>query len=151
IVTGVLGAQNLLERDNGFKRAINPQIRVLPQQADNGDKARAVEIAENVLIAHPEVRAFFTDNAIAGPGVGQALKSRRREGKVKLIAMDVTPDLLKLLKEGVADALIAQQPEKMGELAVETLVKAATGQKIPPIIDTGVTVVTRSEIAKSQH
>ncbi|MEB3298979.1 MAG: substrate-binding domain-containing protein [Candidatus Sericytochromatia bacterium] len=145
MVTGVLGAQNLQERRTGFTRAAKGKLRLLAAQPDNGDKARAVEVAENILTAHPEVTLFFTDNAISGPGVGQALKTRGKAGKVKLVSMDVTPDLQGLLDQGVASVLVAQQPEKMGELAVRALKDALAGKRIPGRIDTGVRVVRRKD------
>lgn len=143
IVTGVLGAQNLQQRREGFTREAAGRLKLLEAQPDNGDKARAVEVTENILTAHPEVALFFTDNAISGPGAGQALRSRGKAGKIRLVSMDVTPDLQGLLNQGVADALVAQRPERMGELAVRTLKAAIAGKAVSKVIDTGVEVVRR--------
>lgn len=150
IVTGVLGARNLRERVKGFKEALKGSgLTVLPEQTDNGDKAKAVAVAENTLTAHPGVKAFFADTAIGGPGVGQALKSAKKNGKVFVVAMDVTPALVKLLNDGTVHALIAQRPERMGELGVELLWETARkGKTLSPIIDTGVEVVTKTNVAK---
>lgn len=150
IVTGVLGARNLRERVKGFKEALQGSgLTVLPEQTDNGDKAKAVAVAENTLTAHPGVKAFFADTAIGGPGVGQALKSAKKAGKIFVVAMDVTPALVKLLNDGTIHALIAQRPERMGELGVELLYEAATrGKKLAPVIDTGVEVVTKANVAR---
>ncbi|MBM3275173.1 MAG: substrate-binding domain-containing protein, partial [Candidatus Sericytochromatia bacterium] len=99
--------------------------------------------------AHPNVVAFFADTAIGGPGVAQALKSAKKNGQVVLVAMDVTPALVKLLNDGTVHALIAQRPDKMGELGVTMLYDAATkGKKLSPIVDTGVEVVTKTNVAK---
>lgn len=149
IVTGVMGARNLRERVQGFKKAMNGKGNtVLAEQTDNGDKAKAVAVAENTLTAHPGVQAFFADTAIGGPGVAQALKSAKKGGQIILVGMDVTPVLIKLLKDGTAQALIAQKPERMGELGVELLYDAVHGKKLPPIVDTGVEVVTKANVAK---
>jgi len=143
IVTGVLGAQNLQQRRDGFTREVAGRLKLLEAQPDNGDKARAVEVTENILTAHPEVALFFTDNAISGPGAGQAIRSRGKAGKVRLVSMDVTPDLKTLLDQGVADALVAQRPERMGEMAVRLLKDAIGGKAVPNRVDTGVEVVRR--------
>lgn len=150
VVTGVLGARNLRERVKGFKDALKGSgLTVLPEQTDNGDKAKAVAVAENTLTAHPGVKAFFADTAIGGPGVGQALKSAKKSGKVFVVAMDVTPALVKLLNDGTVHALIAQRPERMGELGVELLYDVAIkGKKLSPVIDTGVEVVTKANVAR---
>lgn len=149
VVTGVVGAQNLEQRNTGFKEGITGDgVTILPAQPDNGDKAKAVAIAENTLTAHSDINAFFTNNAIAGPGVAQALKTANKTGDIKVVAFDVTPALLDLLGENAVQALIAQKPDKMGELGVEMLVKAVKGEKIPDEIDTGVDVITKENMAK---
>jgi ribose transport system substrate-binding protein len=144
IVTGVLGAQNLRQRCEGFREGLaGTQIELLAEQSDGGDRAKALAIAENVLVAHPDVSGFFADTAIGGPAVAQALIARGLAGKVKLLSFDTTPALLRYLDEGVVQGLVAQQPERMGELAVEMLVEKARGKEIPAVIDTGVKIVSK--------
>lgn len=142
IVTGVLGAQNLRQRCEGFKAGLEGSgVSVLPEQSDNGDRARALAIAENLLTANPELKGFFADTGVGGPAVAQALIARQLQGKVKLISFDTSPQLMELLEQGAVSALVAQAPEKMGSLAVEALLKKANGQALEPVIDTGVDIV----------
>ncbi len=150
IMTGPIGAQNLRQRVEGFKKALaGSGLTVLKEQSDLGDKARAVSVAEDTLRSHPNVVAFFADTAIGGPGVAQALKSAKKNGQVVLVGMDVTPALVKLLNDGTVNALIAQRPDKMGELSLEMLYDAATkGKKLSSLVDTGVEVVTKTNVAK---
>jgi len=145
IITGVLGAKNLRQRCEGFKAGVaGSGLEVLSEQTDNGDRAKGLAVAENLLTAHPDLAGFFADNAIAGPGVAQALIGRGQQGKVKLISFDTTPALLGYIKDGVAQRLVAQKPDMMGELGVEMLVRKTRGEAIPPIVDTGVVVVTEA-------
>lgn len=146
LITGVIGARNLTERQEGFKKAVGNRLVLLNAQTDNSSKDKALAIAENTLTANPDVGAFFTDTAISGPAVAQALDASHRAGKIKLISFDVTPILVKHLKEGRAQALIAQRPEKMGALGVEYLLKAIQGEAIPPKVDTGVVAVTTQNV-----
>jgi ribose/xylose/arabinose/galactoside ABC-type transport system permease subunit/ABC-type sugar transport system substrate-binding protein len=144
IVTGVLGAQNLRQRCDGFREGIaGSQLELLAEQSDGGDRAKALAIAENVLVANPDVAGFFADTAIGGPAVAQALIARGLVGKVKVLSFDTTPALLGYLDEGAVQGLVAQKPERMGELAVEMLVDKARGKDIPPLVDTGVEIVKK--------
>lgn len=147
-ITGVLGAQNLEERVAGFKRAVGDRVTLIGVEPDNGNKDKAMAIAENTLTANPDVAAFFTTTAIGGPATAQALTTVGKVGEVKVVCFDTTPSLLKHLKAGTVQVLIAQQPGKMGELAVEKLLGAVNGEKLPPVIDTGVVAVTRENVAK---
>lgn len=146
IITGVLGAQNLRERCAGFKSALaGSGIEVLSEQTDSGDRAKALAAAESLLLANPDLAGFFTDTAISGPSVAQALLARGRTGQVKVVAFDVTPELVRYLDEGAVQALVAQRPERIGELAVELQTKKAKGEAIPPLVDTGVKIVRKDD------
>ena len=132
IITGVLGAKNLRQRCEGFKAGIaGSGLEVLTEQTDNGDRAKGLAIAENLMTANPDLVGFFADNAIAGPAVAQALIGRAQQGKVKLISFDTTPALLGYVHDGVAQRLVAQKPDKMGELGVELLVRKLKGETLP--------------------
>jgi ribose transport system substrate-binding protein len=147
-ITGVLGAQNLAERITGFKKAVGDKLTLLEVQPDNGNKDQAMAIAERTIAANPDVAAFFSATAIGGPAVVQALTTTGKSGAIKVISFDTTPTLIKQLKDGAVQVLIAQQPEKMGALGVENLVKAIKGEQVPPVVDTGVVAVTKDNVAQ---
>lgn len=147
-ITGVVGAQNLDERIAGFKAAVGAKVSLLDVQPDNGNKDKSMAIAESMLTANPDVAAFFTTTAIGGPATAQALLTAGKVGQIKVVCFDTTPTLLKHLKAGTVQVLIAQQPEKMGALAVEKLLEAAKGGTLPAVIDTGVVAVTKANVAQ---
>jgi ribose transport system substrate-binding protein len=147
-ITGVIGAQNLQERIEGFKKAVGDELTLLNVQPDNGNKDKAMSIAENTMTANPDIAAFFSTTAIGGPAVAQALASANKSGQIKVISFDTTPTLIKQLKAGQVQVLIAQQPENMGAVGLESLLKAIKGEKLPPVIDTGVVAVTKDNVAQ---
>lgn len=147
-ITGVIGAQNLQERIEGFNKAVGDELTLLNVQPDNGNKDKAMAIAENTITANPDVAAFFSTTAIGGPAVAQALATSNKSGQIKVISFDTTPTLIKQLKAGQVQVLIAQQPENMGAIGVESLLKAIKGEKLPPVIDTGVVAVTKENVAQ---
>jgi ribose transport system substrate-binding protein len=51
------------------------------------------------------------------------------------------------VQAGKIDALVAQNPEKMGYLAVETLYKVVKKQEVPKMVDTGTVLVTKDKLA----
>ena len=62
------------------------------------------------------------------------------------VGFDSSPRLIEQLQNGEVDALIVQNPRKMGYLTVETLVKHLQNEPVDPIIDTGVEVVTAERL-----
>ena len=83
-------------------------------------------------------------------GAALALKSRGLAGKVKLVAFDASDDLVQDLKDGSIDALVAQDPFKMGYEAVKTLVDKLKGGNPPKVIDLSATVVTKGDLEKPE-
>jgi ribose transport system substrate-binding protein len=72
-------------------------------------------------------------------------------GKVKFVGFDASDSLVKGLEAGHIDALVLQDPVKMGYLGVKTLVAhiKSTAGGGPPVerrIDTGVQLVTRDKM-----
>ena len=147
IVTGVSTAQNLRQRVEGFRRAmLGTRIRLLSEQADQGQRETAVRIAQETLAAHPDLGAFFADNAIAGPAIAEVVRQSGRP--VSVVAFDATPTMLKLVRSGTVQVVIAQKPEQMGKLGVKTLVQALKGQPIPPLIPTEVEVISAASLKR---
>ncbi len=48
-----------------------------------------------------------------------------------MVAFDSADDEVRFLKEGVINALVAQQPFEMGRLAVEYILAAKSGKPVP--------------------
>ena len=71
----------------------------------------------------------------------------RRHFTVEVLGFDTSKRLVEELQEGKIDALVAQNPEKMGYLAVETLYKVVKKEKVPAMVDTGTVLVTKEKIA----
>lgn len=149
IITGVPGAQNLMERVAGFKEVIAkyPKIKIVSEQACQSDQVIALNIAENALTADRDLAGIFGVNAFGAPGAAQAVESRGLAGKVKIVGFDAMPDTLKFCADGVVQAIVEQRPYKMGYLAVKLLKEAIEGKRIPRVVDTGVDVIT-PQIAK---
>ncbi|MGQ9760487.1 MAG: substrate-binding domain-containing protein [Thermogutta sp.] len=96
-----------------------------------------------------QLEGIFACNDRSTLGMLAALEDLRKSGvkvHAKFIGFDFTPRLVEAVQQGAIDALIAQNPRKMGRLAVETLVAYLQGQEVAKYIDTGVVVVTRSNL-----
>ena len=66
------------------------------------------------------------------------------------MGFDTSPVLLDALKKGEINALVAQDPQKMGYLGVKTLVEHLRGQKADAVVDTGVALVTPDNLTSPE-
>lgn len=136
---GVLGVINSsvtvisdLQRVTGLQsylKANDPKIQVLPQQIDGDNISTASQDATDLMESHSNLKAIYTVDSFGGQGVGTAVKAAGKAGKIKVVAIDAEPQEIQLMKQGVIQALVAQQPYYVGTLSMQYAVDALTGHK----------------------
>ena len=137
------------ERENGFLEAIrnNKGIRII---ADNVYAGATTEEARVVCMKMVDklksAEGIFCSNESTTQGMLLALRKCNLAGKVKFVGFDTSIPLIEAMKNGEIDALVAQDPTKIGYYSVKTLVEYIRGGKVPPRIDTGVQLVTRDNL-----
>ena len=145
-------ALNALQRTDGFLDAIKgTNIEALEPVNDKEDAARALELANSVLSANPDLAGAFGVYAYNGPAWATAIKEANRVGKTRLVCFDATTDIINGIKEGVIDATVAQREFDMGYKSVQIIklmaekgVDAALSEMgaVDGVIDTGVDIIT---------
>jgi ribose transport system substrate-binding protein len=144
----VPGAATSVMREQGFRDEIklHPRIRLVALQYSQSDVATAMAVTEDILTAHHDLAGIFGANEASALGIMQAIKSRGLAGKVKIVGFDASDNEIQALRDGFVQALIVQDPFKMGYLGVSYAVDAVHGKSIPKRVDTGVYVVTRENL-----
>ena len=144
----VPGAATSVMREEGFKEGLknHPGLKLVAVQYSQSDVATAMAVTENILTAHPNLAGIFAANEAGAIGAVQALLGRGLAGKIKLVAFDAAPNEIKALEQGHIQALIVQNPFKMGYEGVKAAVDVLNGRTVPKRIDTGVAVVTQENL-----
>src|SRR5262245_57292242 len=91
-------------------------------------------------------QGVFCSNESATNGMLLALEQMGLAGTIRFVGFDASPPLVKALREKKIDALVVQNPRRMGELAVTTLAGALRGEHVEAVIDTGVVLATRENM-----
>jgi len=152
LIPFVPGAATSIQREQGFKEGLKkfPKVKLVATLYSESDVTKGMQVTENMLTAHPDLKGIFAANEPGAIGAARVLQARKLAGKVKLVAFDASPTQIKALQEGVIQALIVQNPFRMGCEGVKMAVKALRGEKIPKRIDTGVTVVTMENFRRPE-
>ncbi len=154
----IQGAGSTEERVAGFAEAAEKMgLTVLADPYSDtgtieGCKTAAANTMEGFIQdGRLELDGIFACNLYATLGVSSALMDLQNSGidisGLRFVGFDTSTALTRALEEGRIDALIAQNPERMGYLAVETLLKVVRGEAVDPVIDTGVSVITRASLS----
>ena len=79
-------------------------------------------------------------------GMLRALQTTKLAGKVRFVGFDSSSKLVEALKAGEIDGLVLQNPFRMGELGVKTILDHLKGQKVERVQDTGATLATKANM-----
>lgn len=147
------GSGSGLERESGFQETIQqefPGIELLGLQYSDSDRSKALSVAEDFLSRAPDLAGMFGSNESAAVGVFRAVQNRGKKGQVKVVGFDASSDLLEALRDGTIEALIVQNPFRIGHDAVAAAVAAIRRQPVEKRVDTGVVVVTRDNLESGE-
>lgn len=127
---GLAGTSAARERGAGFAKAAQAyDFKILASQPADFDRSKGLNVMENLLTAQPEVQAVFAQNDEMALGALRAIQAAGKKDLV-LVGFDGTDDGVKAVKGGKMAATIAQQPEKIGEIGVQTADKVLKGEKV---------------------
>jgi ribose transport system substrate-binding protein len=145
-----VGSASTEAREAGFlaaARAAGLEITVDNRYA-GATLGEAKTTALNLVDALREAQGVFCSNESATNGMMLALEQAGLAGKLRFVGFDASPPLVAGLREGKLDALVVQDPRKMGELSVNALAALLDGKTVAPRVDTGVVLVTRENMAE---
>jgi len=145
------GSGSTMDREQGFidEIAKYPGMQMVGMQFGMADRARALAGAENLMTAHKDLAGLFADNESSSDGAVQALKQRNAK-HIKLVAFDATDKLVRDLEDGWIDALVVQNPFRMGYEATRAVLLKLRGEEPPAIVDSGATLVKASDLQKPE-
>lgn len=126
--------------------AENPGIKVVAEGIDNDSIETAQQQAAAIMQANPNLKGWVASDAAGPIGIGQAIVEAGKQGKVTLVGLDNLPEMLDMIREGVADSSSASQPELQGYWSVMLLWAQATGAKVPGYLDTGNAFLTKENV-----
>jgi ribose transport system substrate-binding protein len=149
------GSASTNQREEGFLEAIgtHKNIEVVSSNQYGGaDVEGAYKKSESMLnrFKTPDgklaIGGIFCPNESTTLGMLRVLEDSGWAGSVKFVGFDASDSLVKGLASGHIDALVVQDPVKMGYVGVKTIVTHLRGGPVERRIDTGVQLVTRDKM-----
>ena len=109
-------------------------IEALPPVNDQEDAATALQLANSIISANPDLAGAYGVYAYNGPTWATALKEAKAAGRIKVVCFDVTTDTINGIKEGIIDATVAQREYDMGYKSVQ-LIKLMAEKGVASALD----------------
>jgi ribose transport system substrate-binding protein len=149
------GSDSTTKREEGFLTAMKAQPGielVSTNQYAGADVESAYKKSEAILSQYKNpdgslaIDGIFCPNESVSFGMLRVLEDNSWVGKVRFVGFDASISLVKALREKRIDALVVQDPVRMGYVGVKTIVSHIKGEKVERRIDTGVRVVSLSDM-----
>lgn len=134
IITGFQRTLGHRQRLQGFKEQIQkyfPNIEIVGTYENHDKPKEAYNIVQKVLESCPELGGIYV--TAGGPfGAGYAVKDAGKRGIIKLICFDLLKETIQLIREGIVQASIQQDPFFQGYESVRILHNCLLTNRKPP-------------------
>jgi ribose transport system substrate-binding protein len=148
---GIVGAlnsaiQNL--RTDGFNEALaaNKSIEVVDTVDGRNVQDTALSAAENLITGNPDMKVVYATGEPALIGAISAVESQNATDRVKVFGWDLTAQAIKAIDGGYVVAVVQQDPETEGKVAVESALKLIGKETVDSVINVPITIVTKDNV-----
>lgn len=130
VLAGPPGAFWASDRLRCFKHDIaGTKIKIVAEQTSEQDVANALSLANDFLQRYPNIDLLYGADDTYGVGIARAVQGAHKCGKVKVLFAVLGQQAEEMMHAGCADYVVAQQPVKIGRLAVQMADELIKGKK----------------------
>ncbi|WP_350353330.1 ABC transporter substrate-binding protein [Microbacterium sp. A8/3-1] len=148
VVSNEPGISTTDARAEGFEGAVadDSKFESLGVQYSHNDPAEAARIVTAALQKDPDIVGIFAANLFAAEGSATGVQQAGKTDDVTIVGFDAGPAQVEALRNGIVQALVAQQPATIGADGVAQAIAALDGDATEEKIQTGFTVLTAENI-----
>jgi ribose transport system substrate-binding protein len=141
------------ERDQAFRETIAksyPNIQIVAQQGFS-DPARVQEIADAMLLQHPDLDGIYTTWGEPAEGALAALRAAHNT-HVKISTLDLTEVIgLDMAKGGNVASITVDEAYEIGRTMAAASGEAILGKSVPPFIVVPALTLTKDNLAQGWY
>jgi ABC-type sugar transport system substrate-binding protein len=145
------GARNIEGRIQGGREYLKkfPKIVDVGKYDSTLSIEKGQEVANNFITANSDLKAIVNAGSVPTVAAGMAVRERDLTGKVIVVGMDLLPQTLRLLKDGIISVTVGQNPYLQGYLPVQAICEYLLNKKpIPERMPTDLEVVDLTNVDK---
>lgn len=126
VIEGTAGNVTSANRVAGSTEYINgvEGCKVVASQPGEWDRIKSLDVATNIMQAHPEVKAFYCANDLMALGVLQAVQNVGKENDIIVIGTDATAGAKESIGEDGLVASVGQANADIAIRCIELLIEA---------------------------
>lgn len=148
MITGPAGAATFIAIAKGMDEVIkaNPGISVVYRKDAALTREMGLKLAEDALVAHPDLVAIYTANDELALGAAQAVSAAGKKDQIVITGMNGIPPALNAVKSGALGLTVDLKPVMWGKLGLDTMVNYLKGAKVSGVVAAPYALVDKSNV-----
>ncbi|MFD5873009.1 sugar ABC transporter substrate-binding protein [Streptomyces sp. NPDC060322] len=146
VIAGAPGAASDL-LVNGFTKALPDNVEVVANQPGMFNAAKAQDVAENMIQAHPDLAYAFVANEEMAFGALKAFQAAKAD--VKIVTVNGTDRGVAAVKDGRFAATVANSAMTTGRIALTNALALLDKKKTDKIASTPISLITADNVSSA--
>lgn len=148
MIAGPQGAATFRNLATGFTETISraPGVQVVARREVALTREEGLRVAQDLLVAHPNLRAIYGGNDDIALGAAQAVAQSGRAGQVLVTGLNGIPPALAAVRRGDIALTVELNPATWGRLGVDTMARWLRGERGFDRVNVGHVLVDRSNV-----
>ena len=153
IIAGLTGADNAMARTAGFEEVLAqyPGIEIVATEYCDWDTQKAQTAAENILTAHPDLKAFLVQDDGMSKGVWNAIEAAGLQDTCKIASQGFYEWSIPYIKEGKFLFTITYPAGFFSRDAMDVIKAVSEGQEVERVMYLGMEMVTTENVDTAAH
>lgn len=153
IIAGLTGADNAQQRTAGFEEVLAqyPDIEIVATQYCDWDTQKAQAAAEDIITAHPDLKAFLVQDDGMSKGVWNAIEAAGKQDDIIIASQGFYEWSIPYIEEGKFAFSITYPAGFFARDALDTIKAVYEGQEMDRVMYLGMELVTAENAATAAH
>ena len=149
LINGLTGAANARAREEGYREVLSkyPGIQIVASIFCDWDRQKAMAAAEDIIQAHPDLKAFLCQDDAMAFGPVEAIRAAGKAGQILVSTQGFYEASIPAIKDGTFMHTITYPPGYFGVAGMEICKDLSEGKAIPGRSKkVGFTLVTKENV-----
>lgn len=150
MIAGPAGANVFQDLAKGFRQGLkkHPGMKIVFSHTVGLTRENGLKQAEDILVAHPDVRVIYGANDEIAMGAAQAVAAAGKTGKIIVTGLNGVPPALKAVIAGRISMTVVVSPIRWGFLGVNVLDGYFKGKRLKQKVFIKHIIATKANAAK---
>lgn len=151
VMSYVQGSSTAIGRESGLRAALGDKAVIVGTSYSSSEEQIAYRQAKEILATESALAGIAALNLPTILGAARALFESGREDKVVLVGFDNSPEVMRLIEQGVIRDAIVQKPFNMGYLSMQTVRELLSGRRSERFTNTGSVDVDQANMFEPEN